>query len=139
MRPQTVDQMQYEVEEPLPGLKKSVAQAREIAAQHLRSWSLARLQDDVTLAVSELATNAVAAVPGRDFVLVVKLEPLTDSVYVGVRDRSGLIPAASQNPMLEESGRGLIIIAAVSHEYGITMHTVGKTVWARFLVKPNVD
>lgn len=139
MGPETVDITQYDVEAPLPGLTESVREARAIVSEALRSWSLARLEDDAVLAVSELATNAVAASPERDFVLLVRLEPLTDTVYVGVRDRSGVIPTAPRAHLLQESGRGLLIVASVSHEYGIVMHPIGKTVWARFKVDKKVD
>lgn len=93
---------------------------------------IAETCEDLVVIVSELVTNAVqASTPA----LVVDLAIDGRSVRVAVTDAavgmpSVVGPAASTQPY----GRGLAIVAALSHDWGVTPVAEpagGKTVWAR--------
>ncbi|HVE99419.1 MAG TPA: ATP-binding protein [Mycobacteriales bacterium] len=83
--------------------------------------------DSVLLVVSELVTNAVRHASGAP-VLVVDAGPTR--VRVEVRDREPSVPAPRPAEPDEESGRGLLIVAAVADEWGVEPDGSGKAIWA---------
>ena len=106
--------------------------ARELVADTCRSWGVPGPSvDDLTLIVSELATNAVmharcdeitvaVAVDGRDVWVAV--------VDQGPRTRRG---AALRHPDADdENGRGLLLVAALAERYVIRDTEPGTTVMA---------
>jgi anti-sigma regulatory factor (Ser/Thr protein kinase) len=100
----------------LGALDGSVPSARYHAKHILREWQLARLGDDVELVVSELVTNAVAASRTMDFPFPVRMWLLSDtaSVLVVVWDASPQPPALMDPAEDAETGRGLLLVEAVS-------------------------
>ncbi|MEU6066485.1 ATP-binding protein [Streptomyces sp. NPDC047082] len=115
--------------------------ARRLVSHRLNDWGhpyTAPLNETLTLIAAELTANAVrhGHVPGRDFDLRLTL---TDStIRIEVTDtknekypsltRSAAEPAA-------ESGRGLLLVAALADKWGVTPRpsAPGKTVWAELL------
>jgi anti-sigma regulatory factor (Ser/Thr protein kinase) len=134
MSPEAKDLTRFEYDVPLQGIGTSSKEARQIVSEVLASWSLSRLTADAHVVVAELVTNALEAAPLRPMRLHIRLEPATDTVYIGVQDRSGRLPFAPKADLLGESGRGLLLIASFSDESGTTMLDIGKIVWARFKV-----
>ncbi|MFE0174939.1 ATP-binding protein [Streptomyces sp. NPDC059002] len=110
--------------------------ARRLARFHLDGWGIAydtELSDAAEAIVGELAANAVThgRVPGRDFELGLTL--LADTLRIEVTDTRGELrpPEEPELPEPEgESGRGLVIVAALAVEWGVGGREVGKTVWA---------
>ncbi|MYW68749.1 ATP-binding protein [Streptomyces sp. SID8379] len=111
--------------------------ARLLATEQLRTWGLAFLLDEAAHIVAELAANAVthARVPGRDFRLALYV---TEGVLrVEVADTRG-----DRRPEVRcgegESGRGLILVEALSDRWGVGEGpSPRKTVWAELdLVRP---
>lgn len=115
----------------LPG---AVPCARLHARQVVWEWGLARLGDDIEILVSELVTNAVAASRSQDQVSPVRLWLLSDKacVLVMVQDASSRAPARVDADDDAESGRGLLLVEAISGQWGWnrTRETGGKVVWA---------
>ncbi len=110
----------------------SVGQARSEARAVLLGWGCrAEAADAVVLVVSELASNVVrhARVPGRFF--EVRLENLGDVCEVEVSDTCDAHPRLSAPGAKAESGRGLMLVAALAEKWGSRDRTTGKTVWAR--------
>lgn len=111
--------------------------ARRLARYHLDGWGIAydsELSDAAEAIVAELAANAVThgRVEGRDFEVAVTLH--TDTLRIEVSDtRTERVPPERAEPPAvdEESGRGLVIVAALAAEWGVTGRAVGKTVWAQ--------
>ncbi|TGB02619.1 ATP-binding protein [Streptomyces sp. MZ04] len=114
--------------------------ARRLARYHLDEWGVpygSELSEAAAQIVAELAANAVThgRVAGRDFELRLTCEPREGGVVrVEVSDcRTESRPPL--NPQLpapdEESGRGLLLVAALASEWGVAEREVGKTVWAR--------
>ncbi|WP_055700157.1 ATP-binding protein [Streptomyces silaceus] len=118
--------------------------ARRLARYHLDGWGIAydtELSDAAEAVVGELAANAVThgRVPGRDFELSLTLD--ADTLRIEVADtRAERVPPQNPEPPGPdgESGRGLVIVAALAAEWGVAGREVGKTVWAH-LALPGGD
>jgi hypothetical protein len=83
--------------------------------------------DEVVLATSELAANAVEHA-GTEFELCIELGP--DAASVAVRDwapRSW--PRTRTDTELGERGRGLGLVGSLSHRWGWTVACRSKVVW----------
>ena len=89
--------------------------------------------DSVVLMVSELASNCVRFA-ATDFTVVV--ERLGEEIRVEVADGGGGAPTMRSPEPQDLSGRGLMIVEAMSEEWGVASATPapGKTVW--FTVRP---
>ncbi|MEU8709913.1 ATP-binding protein [Streptomyces sp. NPDC048565] len=112
--------------------------ARRLASHRAHEWGHrygSEVNDTVSLVVGELAANAVThgLVPGRDALLRLS-RARGGRLRVEVGDTRGeRLPAASTGlPVDEETGRGLILVAALAEEWGVTARegAPGKTVWA---------
>ncbi|MFF7638736.1 ATP-binding protein [Streptomyces canus] len=110
--------------------------ARLLAVQQLDRWGwppAGAAGESVALVVAELASNAIThgRVPGRDFRLTLTLEA-TDTLRVDVADSRGeRLPLAGAITPAEESGRGLLLIDALTDRWGVEPRPPsGKTVWA---------
>jgi serine/threonine-protein kinase RsbW len=88
--------------------------------------------DEIILCASELAANAVqhsrSGRPGGTFTLRVEVSG-GDYVRIAIDDDGG--PWAAVVSSLDR-GRGLVIIAALTADWGTTTGPVGRTVWALF-------
>ncbi|MEU6453024.1 ATP-binding protein [Streptomyces sp. NPDC047065] len=104
--------------------------ARLLAAEQLRSWGLP--QDPARQLVAELAANAAehGRVPGRDFRLT--LYVVGDFLRIEVTDTRGERLPCPQAPAPDaESGRGLLLVEALAHRWGVVEGRFPrKTVWA---------
>lgn len=116
-----------------PRDRRSVAVARDLARITLDDWRLTRRSDDVLLCVSELATNALlhGVPPGRCFRLDLSLDT-TDVLRIEVQDSGpGEILTPDVTPE-SERGRGLLLVAALSDDWGVRQREPGKAVWCEF-------
>jgi two-component sensor histidine kinase len=96
---------------------------------------LTNLLDPVLLVVSELVGNAVRH--GRPPVGL-RLRRSGDGVRVDVHDEESVSPRRGQAGPGAESGRGMVLVDAVSAESGVEqIDGDGKVVWAR--VDPEPD
>jgi len=112
----------------MPAQPESVTAARHFLCQMLSAWGLAELTDTVALAASELLTNAVVHARTSFEVTVLADQDL----LVSVRDSAvpwRLGQPADLPDWPQESGRGLALVAAVSHQWGVRPEPDGKTVW----------
>ncbi|MEV0322608.1 ATP-binding protein [Streptomyces sp. NPDC050659] len=110
--------------------------ARRLARYHLDGWGImydSELNATAEAIVAELAANAVThgRVPGRDFELRLTLHPHTLRIEISDTLTERRPPQELELPYPEgESGRGLVIVAALAKEWGVVGRNVGKTVWA---------
>jgi anti-sigma regulatory factor (Ser/Thr protein kinase) len=115
----------------LPG---AVPCARLHARQVAWEWGLAGPGGDAELLVSELLTNAVAAARAMKPVLPVRLWLLSDATQIAILvwDANPQPPVRMQVDDETESGRGLLLVEAVSQRWGwyAPRDTTGKVVWA---------
>ncbi|MCX5423893.1 ATP-binding protein [Streptomyces sp. NBC_00078] len=116
-----------------PRDRRSVAVARDLTRVTFADWGLTRRSDDVLLCVSELATNALlhGVPPGRCFRLDLSLDT-AEVLRVEVQD-SGPGEIRTPDVMPEsERGRGLLLVAALSDDWGVRHREPGKVVWCEF-------
>lgn len=138
--------------EPTP---QAVGEARHFVADTCRQWGIHDVIDEVTLAISELVTNAVLhartdievelCVMGREMTVCVidrdprppvlrpvRLDLLADldavlSATPDADDRHPTTYVGSSGSVA--GGRGLLIVDALADEWGVAERTGGKEVW----------
>jgi len=112
--------------------------ARLLATEQLRSWDLPL--DPAAHIVAELAANAIThgRVPGRDFHLM--LYVIADTLRIEVTDTRGDRAPQPQRPDPDaKSGRGLMLVGALAHRWGVTPGLPPrKTVWAEVALPPSL-
>jgi anti-sigma regulatory factor (Ser/Thr protein kinase) len=105
-----------------------VAAARRFAAVVLKTWGCE--SDDVILAISELAANAV--LHARTHFAVI-LSMTDNELRVEVADHNPRLPVAVEPPAGAVSGRGLMVVEKVSRAWGVHPEAKeGKRIWAEF-------
>ena len=108
----------------------NVAASRDFVATSLVEHGLDSLVDDVVLVVSELATNAIVHTGTS---LTVTLRARQGLVVLEVRDGSTVAPVLGTPSGSDACGRGILIVAALSRDWGFVRHAGnGKSVWAEF-------
>jgi anti-sigma regulatory factor (Ser/Thr protein kinase) len=116
---------------PLPG---AVPCARLHSRQMLWEWGLTQLTDDTELLVSELVTNAIAVPQHGELVSPVRIWLRADRarVLILVWDASPQPPVPEDAPDDAESGRGLMLVDAISARWDwyFPLDMGGKVVWA---------
>jgi anti-sigma regulatory factor (Ser/Thr protein kinase) len=115
----------------------AVRAVRAFTRATLQRWDIEDRRDDITLAVSELLTNALehaAPRPGGWPVRVGLLQSRPGTaILCAVADASPAPPVPVPPGHLAESGRGLHVIEEVSDSWGYTTAPRrGKVVWATF-------
>jgi len=111
---------------PLEALPESVPVARALLRELVAGTAFARRLEDGELALSELVTNAV--LHGRDPLF--STFTLTEQVLrVEVTDASPVSPSFSMLDQTAVTGRGLLLISAVSDRWGVDPSATGKAVW----------
>jgi anti-sigma regulatory factor (Ser/Thr protein kinase) len=116
----------------LGAIPSSPRTARAVARSLLIEWGLADLTDVVELVVSELVTNAVQASARYEVPSPVQFRMSThqSKVLIEVWDSDPTQPIVRQPLDFEESGRGLLLVATISTQWGWTEFKRGKIVWA---------
>ncbi|MFE0415128.1 ATP-binding protein [Streptomyces tendae] len=112
--------------------------ARLLTYEQLRSWKVSPgVADRAEQIVAELAANAAlhGRVRGRDFRLTLANDSATGVLRVAITDARGdRLPSPVADfirPPDDESGRGLLIVAALADRWGSDPYPPsGKTVWA---------
>ncbi|MER6097292.1 ATP-binding protein [Streptomyces sp. NPDC001728] len=105
----------------------SAGHMRRILHMFLTRWELGHLSDPATLALTELVANVVRHVPGRRCSVLILREPY--GLRVEVSDEvPGAVYAKVPAP-LDEGGRGLVLVEAVTDRWGVDERADGKRVW----------
>jgi amino acid transporter/anti-sigma regulatory factor (Ser/Thr protein kinase) len=109
----------------LPPDPAAVAGIRTAVSKQLGDWGLDDLAFTSELIVSELVTNAIRYVGGPVQVRLIRDRNLICEVSDTGHTTPNLRHAASD----DEGGRGLFIIAQMTHHWGTRYTTTGKTIW----------
>ncbi len=117
------------VVEQFPATLIAPRDARHLVARTLEAWGRVDLVDDASLAVTELATNAVVHAHS-DFELT--LTTRDGVVRVAVRDSSRAEPFVRPPSQSASSGRGMILVEAIGSQWGCELEPDGKQVWVEF-------
>jgi anti-sigma regulatory factor (Ser/Thr protein kinase) len=114
--------------------------AREFTGQILRGWGLSAMTDDAAVIVSELVTNALrhgcaslsAMLDGQVELILWRR---ADQVVCAVTDSGPGTPVLASPDPFAEAGRGLLVIEALSANWGWTrLGGCRKAVWAALSV-----
>ncbi|MFF4056001.1 ATP-binding protein [Streptomyces sp. NPDC001668] len=120
----------------LSSTRRGARLARLLAVEELRTWAVSpAVTERVEQVVAELAANAAlhGRVQGRDFRLTLTLGEATGFVHIEATDTRGeRLPALPPEPGPDdESGRGLLVVAALADCWAIEPYPPGgKAVWA---------
>jgi anti-sigma regulatory factor (Ser/Thr protein kinase) len=122
----------------LSSTRRGARLARLLAAEQLRAWLVSPgVTERAEQIVAELAANAAlhGRVSGRDFRLTLTLDTTAGLLRIAVIDARGehlpSPPAQCGMPLDTESGRGLLLVAALADRWGVEPYPPGgKAVWA---------
>ena len=103
----------------------AVAALRSSGSKQLDDWGLDELAFTTEVIVSELVTNAIRYVGGPIQVRLIRDRTLTCEVSDTGHTTPNLRHAASD----DEGGRGLFIIAQMTHRWGTRYTPTGKVIW----------
>jgi anti-sigma regulatory factor (Ser/Thr protein kinase) len=103
------------------------AQARSEVRAAICAWDACVDGDLAVLLTSELVTNAVAHEPGETITLVISCS--RDRLRVDVHDSSQALPVLQDAAGDDETGRGLMLVATLSAEWGFSRTPGGKAVY----------
>ncbi|MFF0835839.1 SpoIIE family protein phosphatase [Streptomyces sp. NPDC003344] len=116
----------------LPADPAQVAHARSLAAGQLAHWGLDELAFTTEMIVSELVTNAVRYAGGPVGLRLTR----HDRLICEVTDPSQSQPYLRRARLSDEGGRGLFLVAQMTHRWGSRYHPGGKTIWTEQLMTP---
>ncbi|MQY38758.1 hypothetical protein SRB17_67720 [Streptomyces sp. RB17] len=116
----------------LPPDPAVVGDARALSAAQLTEWGLEHLAPTTELIVSELVTNAVRYGTGPITLRLIRHHVLVCEVS----DASDTVPRLRHARATDEGGRGLFLVAQLSHRRGTRHTTGGKIVWAEQELTP---
>jgi anti-sigma regulatory factor (Ser/Thr protein kinase) len=110
----------------LAGDRSAARQARAFAQEALADWHRENMMDEVSLAVSELVTNAVVHAESDVTLTLVDLDSV---VQIRVQDDQPKPPQVRRAATYETGGRGLQIVTTLSSRWGVDPAPPGKVVW----------
>jgi anti-sigma regulatory factor (Ser/Thr protein kinase) len=128
----------WQVVKPLRPHPLSVGQARNFCTRRLSSVLEDRaayeeaVADAATIA-SELVTNAVVAGSSAIELFIALRE---STVRIEVADDAGGTVVPAQPSPTDIKGRGLVIVAALARDWGVSAHNGTKQVWAEVDIPP---
>jgi anti-sigma regulatory factor (Ser/Thr protein kinase) len=129
--PENVDPSIRERQTRLPHAPRAAGEGRRAVADLLGSCAISA--DDCATAIlltSELVTNAIQhTAPRGDLLLTARVE--AGVLRVEVRDADAAPPRLREADPDAESGRGMVLLAALAKEWGVRRpgRGAGKTVW----------
>jgi anti-sigma regulatory factor (Ser/Thr protein kinase) len=113
-------------ERELPVSREAPGLAREFLRNATCAEHHREVLEDAVLLVSELVTNSV--LHGGPPVIVA-VDCTGDALQVRVRDGSPYHPTPREAGQEDENGRGLALVAEMSHDWGVDPEPDGKHVW----------
>jgi anti-sigma regulatory factor (Ser/Thr protein kinase) len=119
-----------------PAHVNSPKAARHFVVESLQGWADDELLADAALVVTELATNAVVHAHSE---FTVAIAPLEDGVRISVLDTGTGQWVSNPAPLMASHGRGLSLVAALTHSWGQSAADGGNVVWADLTVLANLE
>lgn len=112
---------------PLPPHPIAAEQARRLTKLVLADWGILEILDEALIIAAELVTNAAKLGDVFHF----SLSQRNGTALIEVTDSSEALPDRQPNSLDRVDGRGLLLVAACSNDWGWRLEEQGgKTVWA---------
>jgi PAS domain S-box-containing protein len=116
---------------PLPEHPRAAGEARQHVRAQLSAWNLDDLSMTTELLASELVGNVVRHAKGPISLRLLRSNVLTCEVS----DGSQTTPRIRRAADTDEGGRGLQLVAAISHRWGTRYTASGKCIWTEQSLK----
>ncbi|MFG3022489.1 ATP-binding protein [Streptomyces sp. NPDC048254] len=117
---------------PLPEHPTAAGEARRHVREQLDQWHLDDLAMTTELLASELVGNVVRHAQGPCQLRLLRGQ----SLVCEVSDGSPTTPRIRRASDTDEGGRGLQLVAALSHRWGARYTITGKCIWTEQLLPP---
>jgi anti-sigma regulatory factor (Ser/Thr protein kinase) len=111
----------------LPAGPAAAAEARSQVQAAIFAWEIPVDPDIAILLTSELVTNAIRHEAGETVTLAITCS--RGHLRVDVHDTSRFLPVLVDAPTDAEAGRGLMLVATLSAEWGFYRTPAGKAVY----------
>jgi anti-sigma regulatory factor (Ser/Thr protein kinase) len=114
----------------------AAAQARSQVRAAVYAWDVPVDPDTAVLLASELVTNAIRHETSGTITLAVTCS--CGELRVDVHDSSYFLPVVLEAALEAEAGRGLMLVATLSDEWGFYRTPAGKAVYFTLAFAPEV-
>ena len=114
----------------------AAAQSRSQVRAAIGAWDIPVDPDVAVLLTSELVTNAIRHEANRTITLAITCS--RDQLRVDVHDSSYFLPVVLEAAAEAEAGRGLMLVATLSDEWGFYRTPAGKAVYFTLAFEPHV-
>ena len=114
----------------------AAGEARGQVLQAICAWAVPVDPDVAVLLTSELVTNAIRHEAGQTITLAITCS--CGQLRVDVHDSSYSWPVVLEAPADAEAGRGLMLVATLSAEWGFYRTPAGKAVYFTLAIQPDV-
>jgi anti-sigma regulatory factor (Ser/Thr protein kinase) len=115
----------------------AAAEARRQVRAAICAWDIPVDPSVAVLLTSELVTNAISHEAGEMVMLVVTCA--CGQLRVDVHDTSWSLPVPVDVPVDAEAGRGLMLVASLSAEWGFYRTPAGKAVYFTLAFQADLD
>jgi anti-sigma regulatory factor (Ser/Thr protein kinase) len=120
----------------LPSGPAAAAEARNRVRAAIGAWAMPVDPDLAVLLTSELVTNAIIHQAGQTVMITITCS--CDQLRVDVYDSSCLMPVLVDAPADAEAGRGLMLVATLSADWGYYRTPAGKAVYFTLAFQPDL-
>ena len=114
----------------------AAAEARRQVRAAIRTWDIPVDPDVAVLLTSELVTNAIRHEADETVTLAITCPRA--QLRIDVHDTSRLLPVLMEVPADAEAGRGLMLVAALSDQWGVYPTPAGKAVYFTLAFQPEL-
>jgi anti-sigma regulatory factor (Ser/Thr protein kinase) len=114
----------------------AAAEARSQVQAAICAWDVPVDAGVAVLLTSELVTNAIRHEPGETVMLVIDCS--RGQLRVDVHDTSCSLPVLADTPADAETGRGLMLVATLSADWGVYRTPAGKAVYFTLAFEPDL-
>ncbi|MFI0357521.1 ATP-binding protein [Actinomadura sp. 9N407] len=120
----------------LPAAHESVPRARAFVRTLTGARGIPHVRDDAEILVSELVTNAVRHALTSGIPLRLLILRVDERLRIEVHDPSPVRPSLRRVDLMDETGRGWFLVAAIAERHGIDRTDSGKSVWCELPAWP---
>jgi len=113
----------------------AAAEARSQVRVAIGDWKVPVDPDIAILLASDLVTNAITHGEGETLTLAIRR--CCGQLRIDVYDRSRYLPVGANEPVDSGTGRGLVLVAALSAEWGSFRTPAGKAMYFTLAFQPD--